>query len=237
MTGISLGFDQLKLKELGTGALIHDIGKTRLDKDLLNKPGELTPEEYEQIKLHSEYGFEILRVNREISLLSAHIAYQHHEHWDGRGYPRGLAGEEIHYYSRIVTVADVFDALVADRPYRKAYSTNQAITLMRRMAGIHFEPHLLEIMISNIAEFPIGSVVALSSGEIGVVVDTNREVSTKPIVRVVFNKRWQPLAQQREVDLIKDGTIHISGVLSEEEVSRLFKGILPSIQPKDNQLS
>ncbi len=226
ITGLSMGLDQLKLKELGTGALIHDIGKTRLEKELLNKPGQLTPEEFNEIKRHSEHGFEILRANREISLLSAHIAFQHHERWDGKGYPRGLRGEEIHLYSRIVSVADVFDALVADRPYRKAFSTNQAISLMRRMSGTQFEPNILELLMTNIAEFPIGSVVTLSSGEIGVVVDTNKEMPTQPVVRVVFNKRWKPLTTVREIDLIKDNTVHISRILTEEEVSQLFKGVL-----------
>ena len=227
ITGLSMGLDQLKLKELGTGALIHDIGKTRLGKELLNKPGELTPEEYSEIKRHSELGFEILRAHREISLLSTHIAYQHHEHWDGRGYPRGLRGEEIHQYSRIVSVADVFDALVADRPYRKAYSTNQAVSLMRRGSGTQFEANILEVLIANIAEFPIGSVVTLSSGEIGVVVDTNREVPAQPVIRVVFNKRWKPLLVVREIDLTKDNSVYISRVLNDEEVSQLFKGLLP----------
>lgn len=230
ITGIAMGLDQLKLKELGTGALIHDIGKTRLGKELLNKPGDLSPQEYDEIKRHSEYGFEILRANREISLLSAHIAFQHHERWDGQGYPRGLRQQEIHLYSRIVTVADVFDALVADRPYRKAYSTNQAVSLMRRMSGSQFEPIILEALLTNIAEYPIGSVVALSSGEIGVVVDTNREMPTLPVVRVLFNKRWKPLSVVREIDLIKDGSAHISRILTEEEVSQLFKGMLPSRQ-------
>jgi HD-GYP domain-containing protein (c-di-GMP phosphodiesterase class II) len=215
---------------LGAGALIHDIGKTRLDKELLNKPGQLTPEEYNEIKRHSETGFEILRANREMSLLSAHIAFQHHERWDGQGYPRGLRGEEIHPYSRIVSVADVFDALVADRPYRKAFSTNQAISLMRRMSGTQFEPTILEVLISNIAEFPIGSVVTLSSGEIAVVVDTNKEKPTQPVVRVVFNKRWKPLTTVREIDLIKDTSVQISRILTEAEVSQLFKGVLPDKQ-------
>jgi HD-GYP domain-containing protein (c-di-GMP phosphodiesterase class II) len=200
ITGLSMGLDQLKLKELGAGALIHDIGKTRL------------------------------RANREMSLLSAHIAFQHHERWDGQGYPRGLRGEEIHPYSRIVSVADVFDALVADRPYRKAFSTNQAISLMRRMSGTQFEPTILEVLISNIAEFPIGSVVTLSSGEIAVVVDTNKEKPTQPVVRVVFNKRWKPLTTVREIDLIKDTSVQISRILTEAEVSQLFKGVLPDKQ-------
>lgn len=224
ITGISLGLDQIKLKDLATGALIHDIGKTRVDKDILNKPGDLTPEEFAEIKRHAEHGFEILRANQEISLLSAHIAYQHHERWDGNGYPRGLREQEIHLYSRIVAVADVFDALVADRPYRKAYSTNQAVSLMRRMSGSQFEPGILESFLANIAEFPIGTVVALSSGEIGVVVDTNREKPILPVVRVLFNKRLKPLSVVKEIDLTKDSSVHVSRVLGEEEVSQLLKG-------------
>ena len=164
ITGISLGLDHIKLKDLATGALIHDIGKTRVDRELLNKPGDLTTEEFIEIKRHAERGFEILRANQDISLLSAHIAYQHHERWDGNGYPRGLREQEIHLDSRIVSVADLFDALVADRPYRKAYSTSQAISLMRRMSGSQFDPGILESFLVNVAEFPIGTVVALSSG-------------------------------------------------------------------------
>ena len=226
ITGISLGLDHIKLKDLATGALIHDIGKTRVDRELLNKPGDLTTEEFIEIKRHAERGFEILRANQDISLLSAHIAYQHHERWDGNGYPRGLREQEIHLYSRIVAVADVFDALVADRPYRKAYSTSQAISLMRRMSGSQFDPGILESFLVNVAEFPIGTVVALSSGEIGVVVDTNREKPILPMVRVIFSKRLKPLSVVKEIDLTKDGSVHISRVLGEEEVSRLFKGLL-----------
>ena len=107
MTGISLGFDKIQLKELGTGALTHDIGKTLIDRVLLNKPGKLTPKEYEMIKNHAQYGFDILRGDQQFSLFSAHIALQHHEFEDGQGYPRGLAGKEIHPYARIVSVADV----------------------------------------------------------------------------------------------------------------------------------
>ena len=226
ITGISLGLDHIKLKDLATGALIHDIGKTRVDRELLNKPGDLTTEEFIEIKRHAERGFEILRANQDISLLSAHIAYQHHERWDGNGYPRGLREQEIHLYSRIVAVADVFDALVADRPYRKAYSTSQAISLMRRMSGSQFDPGILESYLVNVAEFPIGTVVALSSGEIGVVVDTNREKPILPVVRVIFSKRLKPLSVVKEIDLTKDASVHISRVLGEEEVSRLFKGLL-----------
>ena len=120
----------------------------------------------------------------------------------------------------------MFDALVADRPYRKAYSTSQAVSLMRRMSGTQFEPVILEALLANIAEYPIGTVVALSSGEIGVVVDTNREKPILPVVRVIFNKRLKPLSVVKEIDLTKDASVHISRVLGEEEVSQLFKDLL-----------
>lgn len=223
MTGITLGCDHKQLKEMGTGALTHDIGKTLIDIELLNKPGKLTPKEYEMIKNHAQFGFDILRSDQQFSLLSAHIALQHHELGDGKGYPRGISGKEIHPYARIVTVADVFDALVADRPYRKAYSTDQAIAIMKQRSGASFEPAYLEALFSNIAQFPIGSVVALNTQEIAIIVDNNRETPTRPVVRVIIDRHNRELNKPLEIDLTKDHLVEISRVLSEEEISILLK--------------
>jgi len=136
MTGITLGYNNLQLKELGVGAILHDIGKTRIDKDILSKTGDLSKEEFDEVKRHTVYGFEILRHYPDVSLISAHIAFQHHERWDGNGYPRGLAREDILEYARIVSVCDVYDALLADRPYRASYTVTQALTILKRMGGI-----------------------------------------------------------------------------------------------------
>ena len=116
MTGITMGYNDLQLKELGVGAILHDLGKIRIDKSILSKTGELSKEEYEEVKRHPVYGFEILRQYQDVSLLSANVAFQHHERWDGSGYPRGLSGENILEYARIVAACDVYDALLADRP-------------------------------------------------------------------------------------------------------------------------
>jgi len=224
LTAITLGYSEPKLKELGIGALLHDIGKVQVSKELLNKRGELSPDEYAEIQKHAAYGFEILRAYDDIPLLSAHIAFQHHECWDGKGYPRGLNREQIHEYARIVAVADVYDALLADRPYRDAYSINQALAILNHMSGIHFEPRILAALVSNVAVYPIGSVVMFNTGEIGVVMDVNRNNPTRPVVRVVFDRRLSRLKIPHEVDLSNLTTVYISRVLTEQEIMDLKNG-------------
>ena len=126
LTGIVRGYNRKQLQELAIGCLFHDLGKMAIPLAILNKPGGFTEEEMEIMKTHSEAGFDVLRRNPGVPLLSAHIAYQHHERFDGTGYPRGLKGYEIHEYSRIATIADVYDALTSDRPYRQGIAPHEA---------------------------------------------------------------------------------------------------------------
>lgn len=229
MTAITVGYDQLKLKELGIGALLHDIGKIRISKEILTKPGELNSEEYGLIRQHPEFGYEILRTYDDVPLLSAHVCLQHHERWDGKGYPRGLSGEQIHEHARIVAVADVYEALLADRPYRPAYSVNQAVTIVSRMTNTYFQPRTVAALISNIAVFPIGSVVMLSSGQVGIVVDVNSNAPTRPIVKVIFDQYSNQILKPHEIDLTRLHTVFISKVLSSEEVYELLKTDAPGV--------
>ena len=219
MTGITMGYDHTQINELGIGALLHDIGKIRINLRLLNKPGDLTREEFKEIKRHPEFGFKILRDYQELSLLSTHVAYQHHERWDGQGYPRNLTGENILEYARIVAVADVYDALLANRPYRSAYSINQSLNILKRMSGIYLDPSCVNALIANIAVYPIGTVIELSTGDTGIVVDTNREHPTRPIVKIIINSWGQRV--EHEVDLSKLNTIMVVKTLNEDEIDRL----------------
>ncbi|MEN6326652.1 MAG: HD-GYP domain-containing protein [Syntrophomonas sp.] len=221
MTGVTMQYNDLKLKELGMGALLHDIGKIRVDREILQKPDDLTREEFEEVKRHSEYGFEILRKYDDLSLLSAHVAYQHHERWDGHGYPRKLAGEHIHEYSRIVAVADVYDALLADRPYRPGYTVNQAMLILKQMSGIYLDSNCVNALLTNISSYPIGSIIELNTGEIGIVVDVNKEMPTRPVVRLIYNGLGKTFSQIHEVDLSKLSTICIVKTLSEKEFAIL----------------
>jgi len=133
---------------------MHDIGKVGIPDDILNKPGKLTPEEFEIMKTHSTLGYEMLKGStKNIIKTSSIVAYEHHEKWNGTGYPRGLQGEEIHIYGRITAIADVFDALGSDRCYKKAWKLDDILDLFKKQKGKHFDPHLIELFLNNLDTF------------------------------------------------------------------------------------
>jgi HD-GYP domain-containing protein (c-di-GMP phosphodiesterase class II) len=217
LTGINLGLNQLQLKELGIGAILHDIGKIAVDKNILNKPAKLTDEEFTVIKEHSTSGFELIRKIEGISILSAHVPFQHHEKLDGSGYPRGLKGKDIHLYAKIVAVADVYDALMADRVYRHAFSSHEASEVIAHGANVYFDKSVTKAFLKNIAIFPIGSLVKLNTGEIAVVVDVNRELYTRPIVKILSDIDRLALGKGTELDLCKYPTVIIEKVIKPED--------------------
>ena len=136
-----LGLPQDQQDLLLQAAPMHDIGKVGTPDLILLKPGKLTPEEFEVMKLHSVIGYEILDANSSALMkVSAEIAHTHHEKFDGSGYPRGLRGEDIPIFGRIAAVADVFDALTSERPYKKAWGVEKASQLVKEGAGVHFDP-------------------------------------------------------------------------------------------------
>ncbi len=203
ITGIKLGLNQLRLKDLGIGALMHDIGKTLIPKEILNKASKLTNEEFEQIKKHTILGHEILKTNRDISITSAHVAIAHHERYDGSGYPLGTKGDNIHQFARIVAIADVYDALSSDRVYRKKMKPHEVLEYMLTAGEVLFDRNILEHFVRSIAIYSIGTSVVLNTGERGIVVDVNRTFPTRPIVRVVIDAGGKRLASFNEIDLTK----------------------------------
>ncbi|ODA41229.1 HD-GYP domain-containing protein [Desulfosporosinus sp. BG] len=180
------GYTEQKLIELGMGVLMHDIGKIKIPEEVLNKRSPLSGAEFEEIKRHTTYGFEILRKNNDLSLLSAHVAYQHQEKWDGSGYPRGLKGSSIHEYGRLASVADVYEALTSKRVYRNAIEPNEAYEYIVSQGNTHFDPEILEIFKKNIAVYPSGSGVLLSNGQRGNVIKQNLAFPNRPFVRVFY---------------------------------------------------
>jgi putative nucleotidyltransferase with HDIG domain len=143
--GKSLALDEIQMKALVTAAYLHDVGKLAIPEQILNKPGKLTRDEFEKMKTHTVVGAEILeRVRFPYPVVP--IVRAHHECWDGSGYPDGLAGEQIPIGARILSVVDCFDALVSDRPYRRAMSLEEAIALVRRECGIRFDPAIVSIL-------------------------------------------------------------------------------------------
>lgn len=144
--GLLLGYNQLKLAELGIGALFHDIGMTKIPLQILDKTGNLTNDELKQIQTHPETGFGMLKENQVISMVSAHVAYQHHERYDGSGYPRGIAGEAIHEFARITAVADVYDSMTTEKIYRHAKSVAETLQFIQSNSGIQFDPNVVDAL-------------------------------------------------------------------------------------------
>lgn len=133
---------------------MHDVGKIGIPDKILNKPGKLTDDEYAVMKMHATIGYSIMnKSDRSVFKAAAIIAHQHHERWDGKGYPRRLKGEEIHIYGRIVGLVDVFDAIFSDRIYRKAMPLEKALNIMREESGHHFDPHLSQLFLDNLSRF------------------------------------------------------------------------------------
>lgn len=153
--GQLLGLSEEEQNILLYSAPLHDVGKIGIPDNILKKPGPLTPEEFEIIKLHTTIGAKILESDsRFVTLRTGKIiAEQHHEKWDGTGYPYGLTGENIHLYARIVAICDVFDAMTSDRVYRPAFSVEQTVKIMKNGRGSHFDPSLFDLFIENLQEF------------------------------------------------------------------------------------
>lgn len=148
------GLDDKEAEMLKMASPMHDIGKVGIPDAILNKPGSFTASEWKIMQTHAELGYETLKNSkREILKAAATVAYEHHEKWDGSGYPRGLAGEDIHIYGRITAVADVFDALGSDRVYKKAWPLEKILNLLKDGRGKHFEPKLVDLFLENIALF------------------------------------------------------------------------------------
>lgn len=209
--GIASGYSEQKLIELGMGVLMHDIGKIQIPEEILNKKTPLTEEEFGEIKQHTTNGFNILRKNNDFSLLSAHVAFQHQEKWNGTGYPRGLKGSEIHEYGRLAAVADVYEALTSKRVYRKAIEPNEAYEYIISQANTHFEPRLLEVFKKHISVYPSGTGVVLSNGQRGNVVKQNRAFPNRPIVRV-FYENEEPLSEPIDYNLAECPSLMVVAV-------------------------
>lgn len=154
LLAIKYGLSQSEAELLKHASPMHDIGKVGIPDSLLNKPDKLTCEEFEIMKSHTTVGYEILKTsNRPILKTSAIVAYEHHEKWDGTGYPRGLSGEDIHIYGRITAIADVFDALGSERVYKKAWKLNDVLEYFKEEKGKHFDPNLVDIFFDNLDDF------------------------------------------------------------------------------------
>lgn len=209
ITGIGLGMDTERLKELGIGAMLHDIGKLYIPREILKKPSQLTVDEFEEIKKHTVLGFELLKKSDRLTMTSAYIALGHHERYDGSGYPLHLKNESIQIFARIVAIADVYDALTSDRVYRKKLKPSEVYEYITSLGIYHFDPKIVESFVRYVTIYPVGTGVLLNTKERAIVVRENRGMPTRPLVRVVYDEMMQRKAMQKEIDLSEQSNIFI----------------------------
>jgi putative nucleotidyltransferase with HDIG domain len=217
--GRHLGLSEQDLEYLGFAGVVHDVGKMKTPKEILNKPGALTKEEFKIMQQHTTDGRNILISQKNIMPHAVDIAFGHHEHLDGSGYPRGVKGNAITPFTRIITLCDIYDAITSDRVYKKGRPSTDALNILYRGRGVKFDQKLTEAFIRCIGLYPLGSVVELRSGEIAVVISVNREQKRLPKVMVVRGAD-KKLCQQRVVDLKREA--------GEGRAANVITSILPN---------
>lgn len=192
--GIASNLSKEDLYLLGLSSLLHDIGKISIPKEILNKPGKLTKEEFDIIKKHSEIGYNYVKKSLNVHTKVYLGIYDHHERFDGKGYPRNLCGYEISTFGRIISIADVYDALTSDRPYRKGILPSDSMEYIMASSGSIFDFDIAKVFSSKIAPYPVGTCVNLSNGCVAIVAKNFSGYCLRPLIKVIKigNKEVEP---------------------------------------------
>ena len=185
--GISLNRPRHKLFQLCSGALLHDVGMQRVPQDIIEQDRALDAQELKTLKTHPVYSYRIINKELQLSEEIAQIALQHHERWDGEGYPQGLNGTQIMFEARIVSVADAFEAMVSERPWRNSMIGYEAMRAILSDNQRRFDPEIVKIFIRAMGLYPVGSLVLLSDGSIGRVISSSEEAPLRPEVIILIN--------------------------------------------------
>lgn len=211
--GSLLKFTSHRLIQLATGALLHDVGMVKVPKAILQKKEKLSPEELNQIRTHPIHSYRVISKDLKYPEEIGIIALQHHERWDGQGYPRKLKGEDINLAARIVAVADSYIAMINNRPHRNSMIGYSAMKNVLNDNGRQFDPKILKVFLESMGIYPIGSIVQLNSSAIGRVVQTHSEAPLRPIVELIIDEYGNKLGEREVIDLLtKRGTFIVKAV-------------------------
>ncbi len=216
--GIGLGYNENQLIRLGTVALLHDIGMARLSPEILNKEDVLTDEEYEEIKKHPDYGSEMLaRLGPKYEWIAL-IVRQVHERINGKGYPRGLSGDDIHEYAQIIGMTDYYEALTHTRPQRRRFLPYDAVKVIVEQENGVFAPRLVRTLLRKISVFPLEGFVKLNTSEVGKVIETSEERPLRPTVEILYNAEGEMMKAPRIISLKDTPLIYITRSVYEEDI-------------------
>jgi putative nucleotidyltransferase with HDIG domain len=202
--GRALKLPRAEIREFALGALLHDVGKARVPDGILNKPGKLSDAEFIVMKTHAEHGSEVLAQARgKISKIALDAAGEHHERYDGTGYPRGLKGDAISKHGQMMAIVDVYDAITSVRVYHQGMPPTDALRKLFEWGKFHFNPALVQAFIKSIGIYPAGSLVRLDSGQLGIVKEINPDKLLQPVVKVIFHIGKNYYLTPKLVDLAK----------------------------------
>jgi HD-GYP domain-containing protein (c-di-GMP phosphodiesterase class II) len=210
-----------RIMQIITGALLHDVGMLRLPRELLNKTGALSAEELRRMQSHTLHSYRIVHEEMNYSTEMGNLVLQHHENWDGSGYPQGMAGEEIHFGARIVAVCDAFEAMVSEKPYRNSMLGYQAMKNLLADNSRRFAPDVLKALITVMGIYPIGSIVLLNNGAMARVVNVRREAPLRPRLVVLMDQSGKVFQHNQGdiLDLLFEKNLYIVRAINPDELT------------------
>ena len=203
MVGLAkqLGLDAAQTRSAGMAGLLHDLGKALMPMEVLNKPGKLTTSEFNVIKTHPSEGHRLLLGGLDVDPLILDVCLHHHEKTDGSGYPKGLKSDQISLFAKMGAVCDVYDAITSNRPYKSGWDPAESLRKMAEWANGHFDGKVFQAFVKSLGIYPIGSLVKLTSGRLGVVVEQTGKSLTTPSVKVFFSTKSNLRIPPEVIDL------------------------------------
>ena len=210
-----LGQDEATTRELGMAGLLHDLGKALMPMDVMNKPGKLTDEEFAIIKSHPEAGHKMLLEGSGVGEIPLDVVLHHHEKMDGSGYPKRFKADQISLYAKMGAVCDVYDAITSNRPYKAGWDPAESIRKMAEWCNGHFDERVFQAFVKCLGIYPIGALVRLASGRLGVVIEQSEHSLLTPIVKVFFSTKARTHIAPEIVDLSHPRVT--DGIVSREE--------------------
>ncbi|MDP3637537.1 MAG: HD-GYP domain-containing protein [Azonexus sp.] len=211
---------QPELEKMALGTLLKDIGQAAIDARLITKPGMLSKSEYTVVQSHVEEGLAVLEATSRLSETSVAVVLEHHERYNGCGYPYRMAGDEISLAGRMAAIVDTYDAMTSDRPYRPALSPSLALRQLYDQGGTQFDPGLVAAFIRTVGIYPVGTLVMMESGHLAVVEEVHHDNLLSPVVRVIYHAARRQYVTPARVDLVRKVGNHYGQIVRAETFER-----------------